>query len=1159
MNRGSSSRDRLNRRVERLEHRRLLAVDSVGFELETVVQPGVLNQPVTFDVASDGRIFVAEKEGTVAVLDANGARLSTFLDIRGRVNSFQDRGLLSLALDPDFDTNGHVYLNYAKEIDAFNPEITPGVDPEDLDQGSRPGGINALGEVIRVTVSAGDPNLADMTSQTLVHDGFFHVGGSHSVGDIDFDNDDNLIFTWGDGGFNVQARLAAQDPDDPRGKLYRVNKDTFEGVPDNPFYEAGDPSSTRSRVWSLGLRNTWKMTVDTPTGDVYLSEVTDSGPEEINVIRGDGSTTLNLGWPWFTGDNASNRGGEYDPDGDIDGDGNVELPPGFAYESPLIELGVRTQGYFAIVGGAVYRPDATPTDNYPAEFDGLYFFSEIGSGSLYASGQDGQEMLFGELGANEGIADIQLGPDGNLWATSLFTGRIQRVVFTGEGDGIDQAVKARATASRTAGAGPLTVQFDAGASSGPVDANLSYAWDFDGDGGIDSTDVRPIHTYSGVGRSLTKLTVSAGLETNEMVFEIDSLASEPSDGNLALGKPTSQSSTRSGGGASSRAVDGNTSGAFPGDNLVNSVTHTVGPGERTPFWEVDLEQIGDLSSIRLFNRDGLESRLSNFYVMISDTPISSGNPNAAIALPDVKHAFFSGSAGSSEMLDLSDFIDVNGDPIDAADFTGRYVRVQQSSQFGILSLAEVQVFGEAAPVVRFFDPGLVPSGGDLELQVEAYDSGDGIANVQLFLDDQFVRQETFSPYTWNGFGQDDPLLQDLATGEYTLRAVATDDQGLQSSSERVFAVGVEGDYNRDGVVNAADYTVWRDRQGEAADSFTSADGDGDATVGDGDEAVWRANYGRTDQVVPPPDPTHAGEFAGLLINGDEQGDAFDEIDLRFEPHGGGEFTLLADSFTGYDGDRLNDPALDGGWEAVSLGGARLLNGHARGAGASQNLQSFDASSLDEEGVITLEMVSRAREQFRQETALIDFEGVPLLSVGNLIASAGTGFEVENADGVTLLQGNALSSPISFSSHIYFDLRLTYDTATGVGSLEIGPGSANVTPNGPYELVGTFNNPLASPAASTAGPAGFSPTSNSEEDPAWAPLDAAPRQARYESPEASTGSRDRTAETYDEALMLLLGDSSWNQLPKGNDDEPASLDPSADGHAGDPDPDPLKAF
>ena len=63
------------------------------------------------------------------------------------------------------------------------------------------------------------------------------------------------------------------------------------------------PDSVASKVWALGVRNSWTMTVDRVTGDVYMGEVTDRGPEEINVLRADGSSTLNFGWPYFEADN----------------------------------------------------------------------------------------------------------------------------------------------------------------------------------------------------------------------------------------------------------------------------------------------------------------------------------------------------------------------------------------------------------------------------------------------------------------------------------------------------------------------------------------------------------------------------------------------------------------------------------------------------------------------------------------------------------------------------------------------------------------------------------------------------------------------------------------------------------------------------------------
>ncbi|MEN1679950.1 MAG: hypothetical protein AAGJ46_10170 [Planctomycetota bacterium] len=132
------------------------------------------------------------------------------------------------------------------------------------------------------------------------------------------------------------------------------------------------------------------------------------------------------------------------------------------------------------------------------------------------------------------------------------------------------------------------------------------------------------------------------------------------------------------------------------------------------------------------------------------------------------------------------------------------------------------------------------------MQVDAYDSGGAVSNVQLFLKDTLVRQENFEPWTWNaaGIGQSDALLSGLPTGDYTLRAVATDNSGLQTTVERVISVALLGDFNRDGSVDTADFTVWRDTLGQAVTPFAAADADGSGVIGVEDYALWRANYGQ---------------------------------------------------------------------------------------------------------------------------------------------------------------------------------------------------------------------------------------------------------------------------------------------------------------------------
>ena len=310
------------------------------------------------------------------------------------------------------------------------------------------------------------------------------------MGDVDFDNDGNLIYTWGDGGFDPDLRLAAQDPDSPQGKVFRIDPVTFEGVPDNPFYDPSDPDSIASRVWAVGIRNSWKLTVDRETGDVYLGEVTDQGPEEVNVIRSDGSTILNFGWPYYEDDIRTSYG---------------TVPENFEYERAWIALPhTEIGGGDAVVGGAVFRGDA-----YPGVYDGRYFFGNIPQGILYSADGEGNFQQFGNVGQYAGAVDIQLGPDGHIWIMSLFTGEIYRLVYDENGTS-NTSPTAIATASQTAGSSPLAVTFDASAS---IDADgdiIQYAWDFDSDGAVDATGAIVANTFDVLGRSQTTLTISDG-------------------------------------------------------------------------------------------------------------------------------------------------------------------------------------------------------------------------------------------------------------------------------------------------------------------------------------------------------------------------------------------------------------------------------------------------------------------------------------------------------------------------------------------------------------------------------------------------------------------------------------------------------------------------
>ncbi|MEO1621221.1 MAG: PQQ-dependent sugar dehydrogenase, partial [Cyanobacteria bacterium J06632_3] len=441
----------------------------------------------------------------------------------------------------------------------------------------------------------------------------------------------------------------AQDIDSKQGKFFRVDPDTGFGISDNPYYDPANPDSVRSKVWATGVRNPWRWSVDRPTGDVYFGEVTDGGPEEINIIRADVTDPdkLNFGWPYFEGDNPTRYG---------------TPPADFVYEGAYVAL-PHTGGYDAITGGAVYRGT-----EYPDIYDGRYFFANFGQNVLYTADENGNYQQFGNTGDYGSPVDIQLAPDGSIQYLSLFDGTLYRLSFD-PSNSPNLIPNAEASASVTAGAGPLTVNFSSEGSNSPNGGSLSYEWDFDADGQIDSTAANPTYTYQSAGKQVATLTVrDSANSTDTTQVEITVTNSQPTDGNLAFGKPTFQSSTAAGA-LASRAVDGNTDDRFSRQSVAITAV------EDKAFWEIDLGAVYNLSSVQLFIGD---RPLSNYYVLVSENEFTGGNLSALLEDNDVW-----------SYSDRGEVVDEENIIINQA---GRYLRVQLA-ETDFIALAEVKILG----------------------------------------------------------------------------------------------------------------------------------------------------------------------------------------------------------------------------------------------------------------------------------------------------------------------------------------------------------------------------------------------------------------------------------------------------------------------------------
>ncbi len=231
-----------------------------------------LDQPlyVTAAPGDTNRLFIVEKTGTIKILDLNtGSVLATpFLTVP--VNTASERGLLGLAFDPDYASNGLFYVY----------RTSPGAE----------------NEVLRYQVSA-DPNVASGTGQ-LVLDVGPSTNGNHNAGWLGFGADGYLYINSGE----VGVAANAQDLTNQLGKILRIDVSSGAGyaIPvDNPF--VGDGGGVREEIFAYGLRNPWRASFDSATGTFFVGDVGGAAFEEINL----GESGANYGWPIAEGTSAN--------------------------------------------------------------------------------------------------------------------------------------------------------------------------------------------------------------------------------------------------------------------------------------------------------------------------------------------------------------------------------------------------------------------------------------------------------------------------------------------------------------------------------------------------------------------------------------------------------------------------------------------------------------------------------------------------------------------------------------------------------------------------------------------------------------------------------------------------------------------------------------
>jgi glucose/arabinose dehydrogenase len=301
-------------RVEALERRDLPTSLPGGFT-DTLVAGG-LTEPTAMEIAPDGRIFVAEQTGSLRVVKDGNLLPRPALTVD--VNSSGERGLLGVALDPNFADDHFVYVYYTVATAPVHNRIS------------------------RFTMS-GDAAVAGSEVVLLDLDNLSSAT-NHNGGAIHFGPDGKLYVGVGENANGPNAQSLAN----LLGKVLRINTDG--SIPgDNPFVNTA--TGKNRAIWALGLRNPFTFAFQPGTGRLFINDVGQNTWEEID----EGIAGSNYGWPATEGPTTDPR----------------FRPPLFAYgHGPGDTLGI------AIAGGAFYNSAHV---QFPSTYVSSYFFADLGN------------------------------------------------------------------------------------------------------------------------------------------------------------------------------------------------------------------------------------------------------------------------------------------------------------------------------------------------------------------------------------------------------------------------------------------------------------------------------------------------------------------------------------------------------------------------------------------------------------------------------------------------------------------------------------------------------------------------------------------------------------------------------------------------------------
>ena len=321
-----------------------------------------LSQPVfaTTPPADSSRLFVVEQGGLIRLIRRGVLQSAPFLDLRAKVSTGGERGLLGLAFHPDYNTNGKFYVDYTDR--------------------------NGNTVVEQYRRSSTNAQKANPTAK-----GVFRITQpypNHNGGMLAFGPDRYLYVGMGDGGSAGDPGNRAQNINSLLGKILRINIDTSKpyAIPPTNPYVGRDGSDL---VWSIGLRNPWRFSFDRATGDLWIGDVGQNRYEEIDRSTApDAGRGLNYGWRVLEGTQC------YNPS------------TGCSTAGKTMPIATYTHSVgCSVTGGYVYRGSKYP------DLQGVYLFGDFCSGRIWGLDAAGANSQTPVLLYDAGAAISSFGED----------------------------------------------------------------------------------------------------------------------------------------------------------------------------------------------------------------------------------------------------------------------------------------------------------------------------------------------------------------------------------------------------------------------------------------------------------------------------------------------------------------------------------------------------------------------------------------------------------------------------------------------------------------------------------------------------------------------------------------------------------------------------